>query len=116
MSRVGTESYPLKRKELGLLMRTSFIIPCLSWQAGRPKELDQGFVRVARYPLRIDLGYGRHFYDMPTTRPSETSSNETSGELRVPPTASDPSRSSSRFRMESELFIIRPEKRISPKF
>ncbi len=31
-------------------MTTSFIIHCLSWQAGRPKELDQGFVRVARHP------------------------------------------------------------------
>ena len=33
---------------------TSFIIQCLSWQAGKPKELDQRFVRIAGYPSVAD--------------------------------------------------------------
>jgi len=33
---------------------TSFIIQCLSWQAGKPKELDQRFVRIASYPSVAD--------------------------------------------------------------
>jgi len=38
----------------GMLAITSFIIQCLNWEAGKPKELDQSSVRVARDPPRSD--------------------------------------------------------------
>jgi hypothetical protein len=37
------------------LATASFIIQCLSWQAGRPKELDQSFVRVASFVQNLGL-------------------------------------------------------------
>jgi len=36
---------------------TFFIIQFLSWQVGKPKELDQSFVRVARHTQGTDRGY-----------------------------------------------------------
>jgi hypothetical protein len=42
----------------GMLTATSFIIQCLSWQAGKPKELDQSFVRVAVHSSGTRPGRG----------------------------------------------------------
>jgi hypothetical protein len=60
--RDGTSS----QRDKEIRMIASFIIQCLSWQDGKPKELDQSVVRVARLPPRAP---GPHWQisEIPTT-------------------------------------------------
>src|SRR5579871_6801547 len=57
----------------------------------RPRgvPLGRNWLEPPGYPLRIDLGYGRHFYDIPTIQPSgllidaHHSSNPTANECTL---------------------------------